>query len=72
MEQFIVTMATPVDFPKMNLDFLQPMINKSNNIINIIPKDKNNFLTNEMGCNNKISSQKQVPEGRTGSTWYQK
>ena len=28
LEQFIVTMATPVDFPKMNLDFLQPMINK--------------------------------------------
>ena len=22
LEQFIVTMATPVDFPKMNLDFL--------------------------------------------------
>ena len=28
LEQFIVTMATPVDFPKINLDFLQPMINK--------------------------------------------
>ena len=25
---FIVTMATPVDFPKINLSFLQPMINK--------------------------------------------
>ena len=28
LEQFSVTMATTVDFPKMNLDFLQPMINK--------------------------------------------
>ena len=28
MDQFIVTMATPVDFPKMNLDYLSPMISK--------------------------------------------
>ena len=28
LKQLIVTMATPVDFPKMNLCFVQPMINK--------------------------------------------
>ena len=29
LKQLIVTMVTPVNFPKMNLCFVQPMINKS-------------------------------------------